>query len=161
MEYIKKHKILLIICLSLILLTLGLLWLFNRNRHLSDFEYQDESYFLRNYEINEVIPVSISDEFVAKLYLSEYITLLVNEPEKAYELLEPTYKEKFYPTYESFAKYIKTLNSAYFYAATLKKYEIRISKGNKEYNLIDLANNNFIFLESGIMDYQVLLHNYQ
>ena len=45
-------------------------------------------YELKNYSINEVIPVYITDEELIKKYYSEYISLVINNPEKAFALLD-------------------------------------------------------------------------
>ena len=160
MEKFKENKILITVCLLLIGFTLLIAWIFSSNPNVNDeFELSEREY-LRNYKVNEIVPVAVNAEKMAKTYLAEYVALMLNKPEAAYSLLDEEYKEKAYPTYQSFTDYISEIKNEKFAKMTLVKYEVKILKGHRVYNLIDLAENNFIFLESSIMNYKVRLDNY-
>jgi len=156
MEYIKQHKILIITCASALLLTIGLVWLFNSGFFAED-PYEPDPIFLRNYDINEVQQVVITDEYMARLYLSEYVLLLINDLEKAYELVTEEQIEEDFPTFESFKTFVDNMKSIRFYSASLDRFAMGRSGRDVTYDVIDIANNNFIFHESEIMNYRVEL----
>ena len=60
--------------------------------------------FYENKKINELIPVSPTDELVAKKYFSDFVNLTFYNPEIAYEHLADYYKKKVYPSYDYFKK---------------------------------------------------------
>jgi len=160
MNSLKDNKMLLLIGGILILITLVFVW-FYREKGMPEEEYSlSPDTFLKNYKVNEVIPIAVNNEYIAKLYLAEYVNLMINDPQAAYDLLEPAYREKAYPKYSDFTKYIKQIENDKFYRAALTKYAVKTQLGRKVINLYDSAGNNFIFLEKTIMDYTVLLDNY-
>lgn len=160
MDVIKKNKYLLLGGGCLILLTLFLIWWFRDTIPLEDGYQVSPNAFLKNYEVNEVVPVMIDNEWMARFYLAEYVDLIINDPRRAYELLDEEYRLKAYPNYADFTKYLNKLASNQFYQAILQKYEIKLNNNYKVFDLYDKAGNNFIFREKRIMDYTVLLDNY-
>ena len=160
MNELKEHKTLIIVCISLIGLALLFVWFVGSRSLGPEIDFDLKEGFLRNYEVNEVIPVTVDDEQMARTYLVEYVSLMINDPEKAYELLDEEYKEKRYPTYESFKSYRDLIINNRFVSATLDRYDIKVYGGYKVFDVIDAAGNNFLFKQSSIMNYKVLLDNY-
>lgn len=113
--------------------------------------------FLKDYKINEVIKIYVTDEELAKKYLSEYVNLLIYHREEAYKLVDTdTLVEKF-NDYSSFENYVNTLITDNFVRATVKSYSYGITDGVKAMNVIDADGNVFIFKEESLMNYTVEL----
>ena len=113
--------------------------------------------FLKDYKINEVIKVYVTDEELAKKYLSEYVNLLIYHREEAYKLVDTdTLVEKF-NDYSSFENYVNNLITDNFVRATVKSYSYGITDGVKAMNVIDADGNVFIFKEESLMNYTVEL----
>lgn len=155
MKEFKENKKIIMICAGIILLALLLLLFYNRDQQKEDkYEVGTDSY-LKNYQINEAIPVVIDDEGMAQTYLAEYVSLMLNDPEQAYSLLEPAYRDASYPTLQSFKNYLAGIESIIFYQGALAKYEVKREAGYRVFTLYDKANNFYIFKESSIMNYTV------
>lgn len=152
MSFIKENKITLIICASLLIL--GIVFYFHQRKIDSD-EINYSTLELKDYKINEVIPLYISDEELAKKYLSDFVSLSISYPDKAYELLSDESKEA-YPTLDSFKAFINSISrNKSFYSAKVKEYS-KSSRDSKIY-IIDIENNSFVFEQNGIMDYKVTI----
>ena len=80
-DYIKEHKSLIIIITILIaaFILIGVL-IFNGNEDQNYNRKYDES--KTKYKINEVVPIYVNQEQMAKKYLSEYVNLIVFDEEK-------------------------------------------------------------------------------
>lgn len=117
----------------------------------------DEQVFLKNYKVNEYIPVYVSDEDMAKIYFNDYIHIMYSDINKAYNLLDEDYRNKKFGNIDNYKSYIKSLdNLSYkvdsFYIDDSHKYKI--------YGVYDTNGNIFIFKTNGIMQYSVYLDNY-
>ena len=86
-DYIKEHKSLIIIITILIaaFILIGVL-IFNGNEDQNYKRKYDES--KTKYKINEVVPIYVNQEQMAKKYLSEYVNLIVFDEEKAVEIMK-------------------------------------------------------------------------
>lgn len=113
-------------------------------------------YELKNYSINEVIPVYITDEELIKKYYSEYISLVINNPEKAFALLDDETLMNKFDNFKSFEKYFNELKKSNdFYIAVVRNYAIERYDGKNYYYVVDSIGNKYTFIESSIMNYQV------
>ena len=117
----------------------------------------DEPIYMKNYEVNEYIPVYVSDEDMAKIYLNEYIHTMYSDINKAYNLLDEEYRNKKFGNIENYRAYVSNLNSSSYH---LDSFYIDDSKKNKIYGIYDTNGNMFIFETNGIMQYKVYLDDY-
>lgn len=154
MEDIKKYALPVTVCLGFIILTFVVSLFFKRSEE--EFIFEDDS-LLKDYKINELIPTYVTEEQVAQKYLNEFVTLIINEPKKAYYLLDSSYRDSRFSTYESFEFFIKDryLNDFNFYKASLSRYGSKVSNNKKYIYVYDKAGNKFLFMESSLMDYTV------
>lgn len=155
MTLIKENKLTIIICLSLILLTLIITFLINFFNKDDEYKYIESNNYLRNYKINEAIPVAITEEIMAKKYYAEYIKYLIFDRDKAYELVDEEQKYLKFTTKDSFNQYIDQIIDNQMISATVTQYEIKNIKGYKNYDIVDKNNNYFRFKEYSIMNYSV------
>lgn len=131
---------------------------YDKNSIQSNFNTEKIQYITKNnhnqYKINQ-----ITDKIMAQYYLYDYGDMVSNHLEKAYGLLNETYKEKRFPTYEEYANYIQTSNKIYN-LLELKSYSVKQKEGYQEFTCEDQYGNIYIFEEKSIMQYTVQLDNY-
>lgn len=151
----NKLNIKTIIIIAIILFILSGLYLVLNNYFNSNKQQYGE--FLKNYEVNEYIPVYITDEDMARIYLNDYIYIMHSDIERAYELLNNEYKEKKFGTFENYKLYVSTLN---YETYNLNRYYIYDDDGYKIFGAYDDNNNLFIFKTKGVMQYTVYLDDY-
>ena len=156
-DYIKEHKSLIIIITILIaaFILIGVL-IFNGNEDQNYKRKYDES--KTKYKINEVVPIYVNQEQMAKKYLSEYVNLIVFDEEKAFELLDESFSQRYFSgDFDAFSKYINSLKTKQFVQAKVTGYDIRKIEGKTYYYVKDLDDNQFLFKESGIRNYTVVI----
>ena len=146
-DYIKEHKSLIIIITILLvgLILIGVL-IFNGNEDQNYNRKYDES--KTKYKINEVVPIYVNQEQMAKKYLSEYVNLIVFDEEKAFELLDESFSQRYFSgDFDAFSKYINSLKTKQFVQAKVTGYDIRKIEGKTYYYVKDLDGNQFLFKE--------------
>ena len=156
-DYIKEHKSLIIIItiLLVVLILIGVL-IFNGNEDQNYNRKYDES--KTKYKINEVVPIYVNQEQMAKKYLSEYVNLIVFDEEKAFELLDESFSQRYFSgDFDAFSKYINSLKTKQFVQAKVTGYDIRKIEGKTYYYVKDLDGNQFLFKESEIRNYTVVI----
>lgn len=99
---------------------------------------------------------NITDEDVANKYYEYYKNLLTYDVDKAYLLLNSEYKEKRFPTIDSFKKYVNESKNNVPAIMTGYKYDEDTSK----YTIKDSNNNYYIIHENYIMDFDIKLDAY-
>lgn len=156
-DYMKEHKSLIIIITILIaaFILIGVL-IFNGNEDQNYKRKYDES--KTKYKINEVVPIYVNQEQMAKKYLSEYVNLIVFDEEKAFELLDESFSQRYFSgDFDAFSKYINSLKTKQFVQAKVTGYDIRKIEGKTYYYVKDLDGNQFLFKESEIRNYTVVI----
>lgn len=156
-DYIKEHKSLIIIITILIaaFILIGVL-IFNGNEDQNYKRKYDES--KTKYKINEVVPIYVNQEQMAKKYLSEYVNLIVFDEAKAFELLDESFSQRYFSgDFDAFSKYINSLKTKQFVQAKVTGYDIRKFEGKTYYYVKDLDGNQFLFKESEIRNYTVVI----
>lgn len=156
-DYLKEHKSLIIIITILIaaFILIGVL-IFNGNEDQNYKRKYDES--KTKYKINEVVPIYVNQEQMAKKYLSEYVNLIVFDEEKAFELLDESFSQRYFSgDFDAFSKYINSLKTKQFVQAKVTGYDIRKIEGKTYYYVKDLDGNQFLFKESEIRNYTVVI----
>lgn len=101
----------------------------------------------------------ISEDYIVEKYLDNYINLLKNNTQRAYEIVEEEYKSKKYNNdYRNFEKSIKTDILKQIY---LESYEKIYTENNDiKYICKDQFGNVYIFNEIAAMEYTVELDSY-
>lgn len=117
----------------------------------------EESLYLKNYEVNEYIPTYVSDEDMARIYLNDYINTMYSDVDKAYELLDKEYRDKKFGNIDNYKNYIKTLNNLSY---KVDSFYLDNSHKYKVYGVYDTNGNMFIFKSVGVMQYTVYLDDY-
>lgn len=147
----KNIKSVIIVVALLSLFTIAYLILSNME---SEQEYET---FLKNYKVNEFIPVYVSDESMARIYLNDFINTMFNDPEKAYYLLDEDYRTKKFPNISDYYSYVDSQRENSY---VLKKYYKENVSGYVVFCVYDNNDNIFLFKTKGVMQYSVYLDDY-
>ena len=157
MDNLKKNKFLIIFCIVLVIVSILVLYYQDKDKE----NYRDESEIsLKRYEENEYIPVNITYDQMARIYLQDYVYKLIYERENAYLKLDENYRKEKFASFDEFDKYVDSIMSLKLQAMTVEKYAIS-DKGNYiDYDIYDSDDNLFIFRETGVMQYTVFFDRY-
>lgn len=155
---VNSNKKVLIVCASLIVLAIVSVFIINKSDE-EDFYFQsDSNSYTKDYKINEIVPVYVDKETLAKKYLAEYANFMLYYPKKAYELLDDDEKESRFNDYETFLYYINDIKTIKFESASVVKYGSIKKDDKKGIYVLDSAGNKFSFWENSVMDYKVAIN---
>ena len=122
------------------------------SKNLSEF-YQPP----KNYKINEYIPMYVSDNDMAKIYVYDFINKVITNPEESYNLIDVKYRNAKYPTYQS---YHDGFAVNIDYSFQIAKFFKRGCGSYLCFGVYDSKDNLFIFKTNGVMQYSVYLDDY-
>lgn len=160
MDKINSDKVSLIVC-GIVLLCAIVFAVISNKDSFDGSNYDGNSYsFLHDYEVNEVVYMSVDEEAMARKYLGEFVNLAVFDREAAYALIDDEYKEAKLPTIEDFNKKIDSINSINFRKAKVTSYTVKKASNYKLFYVIDGSDNIFVFKENSIMNYSVYLDSF-
>ena len=111
----------------------------------------------KNYKVNEYIPTHVTDNDMARIYLTDYIYILMENRIEAYYLLDKSYRESKYPTLDSFNEYISSIDLS---NVEIDKYYKTFSKNYIIFGVYDKEGNFYAFKTQGVMQYSVYLDDY-
>ncbi len=156
-DFVKNNKGI-IIFLSALAVFVLVVYLFTRNDNSVTSKLEDNS--MINTEINQLVRINVSEEEIARKYLSSFVNLVVYHPENAFELIDAETLSARFPDYNSFLKYRESLINDSFVRSAVRKYAYTYQGNKKTMIVIDDDNNQFAFRENGIMDYTVVIMDY-
>lgn len=160
MNYLKENKKTIIICFSLIILALIIAYFIENDIFIKNGDKVINNNYLKNYKINELTPINMNEEQIARKYLAEYTKLLYNDPQIAFNLVEIEYRDKKFGNIDKFKEHFKDKFDVKFFNAQVEQLSIRNTAMFKEFYIIDSSDNTYIFREYSIMQYKVIFDNY-
>jgi len=101
----------------------------------------------------------VNDESLVKKYIATYKMYALNHPEIAYEYLDEEYRNTRFESVEAFKQYVNE-NKSEISSIVLDKYQKTIKDGYTQYVCIDTKGNYYIFRETAVMKYTLLLDTY-
>lgn len=128
---------------------------------IPNFEFNDFKNIKVN-DSNQYDDPNSTDEAYSRELISDYKNILLNNKEKAYNMLDEDYKNKrFNNNFENFKKFVDN-NQSDIEEIDLNKYEISIKDNYTEYICVDQYDDYIIFREnnSNIVDYKAILDVY-
>ena len=155
MESLKENKNVIIVCLILII-SISILY-FIRTNDINKETINNEYNYIKKYKSNEFIPVYITEEDMAKVYLNEYKNYMIFNREDAYNVLNKEYREKKFGSYDKYVEYLNEIVSLKTYELEVDKYSVSIINGNKIFDIYDTYGNEYIIKEKSIMNFEVYL----
>lgn len=117
------------------------------------------TYQKQKYECNEFEFVRVNTEDIILKYFNKYKDNMFNDIEKAYNSLDNVYKETKFGSINEYKAYIEK-NREQLMVSTLSSYQINNNDGYTQYICIDNLGNYYIFKETAIMEYTVILDTY-
>lgn len=130
---------------------------YNKNMDKKDFNISKNEIIKNSY--NNTIKVDDSEVYVITQYFSDFRMKMLNDTEVAYRELDSDYAQKKFGDYSNFQNYINENKESITYAG-INKYQVVENSDNKEYICIDENGKYYIFVESGIGKYTVVLDTY-
>ena len=124
------------------------------------YDNSTENSYLRNYGVNEYIPVYVEEADVVIKYLNDFKNAMIADIEYAYSLLNENYRVKRFGNVGEFSNYVNKMLSLSTYTMEVETYKVVNSNGSKFFDVYDMDGNHYIFKEKSIMDYEVYLDNY-
>lgn len=101
----------------------------------------------------------IKKENVIRNYISFYKTNALSNPTIAYNLLDKEYRDKKFRSIEEYKIYVAS-NKERISSSILESYQIQEDGENTRYICLDTNGNYYIFNETSVMDYTVILDTY-
>ncbi len=108
---------------------------------------------------NTFVTTPVSYEEIAKDYVNLYKSLALGSPEKLYDLLDKDYREARFVDLNEFETYIQK-NKQEIMSIRVSKYQANKSNGYTQYVCQDQYGNTYVFKESAVMNYTVILDTY-
>lgn len=110
-------------------------------------------------ENNVFSAINIDDKTMANTYFVNYKYEILYNIENAYNLLSKEYKEKRFFNFSEYKQYIEN-NIEKIKKANLTKYSVKKYDDYNLYTCVDQYNNYYIFIETAVMEYTVMLDDY-
>lgn len=109
---------------------------------------------------NNYFSFSIMEENdIAQKYFTYYKSMMLENPETAYEMLEEEYRNKRFGSLDEFKNYV-TKNEEEIESYLAKEYEVNVLEDATEYVCQDQYKHSYIFKVSAVMQFQVKLDTY-
>lgn len=103
--------------------------------------------------------IEMSDEDTCRMYFSHFSKMQLENPEKAYQLLEENYKKERFEDLDDYIKYIEERKQT-IEEAVLAKYLVNYYDEYTEYVLVDNYDNSYTLKAKAMYDYTMTLDNY-
>ena len=157
----KKNKNFfgIIIFVILVLILIALL-IFEKYADEENKSYSNDELSLKRYDVNEYIPVNITYDQMARIYLQEYVKKLLYNREEAFNLLDAEYRKKRFSNFEVFNDYVDSLMSEKTKQMTVVKYSVQDKTNYRIFDIYDANDNLFIVKEEGVLQYKVYFDRY-
>lgn len=108
---------------------------------------------------NNFTRYSVSYETTVKDYINLFKRLTFGNPEIMYNLLDEEYRDAKFGSLEEFKKYINT-NQKKINSIRIERYKVTETDDYTQYLCVDQNDNYYIFRESGVLNYKVILDSY-
>lgn len=164
----KKTVKLLIIVLTIIAIVCLILILTNKNRVHKNNTYVDKSIkpeerytqVKQKYECNEFSFANVNTEDLILIYFNKYKNNMANNIQEAYDSLDEEYRNKRFGNINEYRIYVNN-NYSKLMSATLKNYQVDTTNSDyTRYICTDNSGNYYIFRETAIMQYKLILDTY-
>ena len=132
---------------------------YNYNENMSYDAININSGNIEVNDYNTFLDVSATEEYITKQYFSEYREKMTQHTEDAYNLLNQEYRDAKFGSYENFLQYVND-NKLNIETASIQGYKVNAIDGKKEYICIDQYGKYYIFTETNITNYDVVLDTY-
>lgn len=162
----NKKLIIFLIILCFIFIIIAMVLINNIKQDSPNIVDKEERQYIEDtvtvkekYEYNEFSYSNIYTEQLLQMYLLDYKSNCLDNPENAYKLLNKEYREKKFENLDSYLQYINK-NKEEIAGAKVNKFTVNNFDNFKEYIIQDQFGNYYIFYVTAVMEYTVMLDNY-
>lgn len=158
---IGKWILIVSIVICIIIIILIAILLFNSSKKSNNTENQEEIHYdtIQFTQYNEIPYAYISDMQMCNTYLIDYKNNIIFNTQEAFNKLDKEYMEKRFGNFENYKNYVQE-NINDILEAKLTKYQINRYDTYTQYICIDQFGNYYVFNETAIMKYSVILDTY-
>ena len=110
-------------------------------------------------DMNAYEDIVLDNEELSEEHIEIFTKLSIAYPEISYDYLDEEYKQKRFPTLEEYKQYIIN-NKDRLRSTELYKYLVTYENEYTQFACIDKNGYNFVFKDSGVMNYKVILDSY-
>ena len=114
---------------------------------------------IKNTGNNEFEFLDMSEEDIARKYLEILTKLEIEQPEKAYEMLDSEYKKERFSDLDDYKQYVEE-NKDIIEEGVLSKYSVDYKDDYTEYIMVDTNANSYTLRAKSAMNFTLLLDNY-
>ncbi len=156
MSFWEKHKGYIIIISTLVFIGIVcyIISLVTKEKVITYVPDGEETNFLQNYKVNQVIPVYVTEEQIVSIYFNDYINKILYNREEAYALLEKKFKKDQYKTFEEYDQAMNKLQEKAS-SFSMSNYTVKKGKYITTYRVQDNNDNLYIFNVTAVMVYTV------
>lgn len=131
------------------------------NAEIDEVKQPDEKYtkIKEKYECNEFSYVNVSQEELVLIYFNKFRKNMLNYIEKSYNALDEEYRNKRFGNIEKYKLFVED-NYDQIAVSELNAYNVNEKEGYTQYVCIDKNGNYYIFNETAVMQYSVILDTY-
>ena len=124
MDNLLKNKKTIMFCVFMLIISVFIYIVVNRDDKVELlYESDNNLTYLKNYKVNEYIPVYIEEADMVIKYLNDFKNSMINNVEYSYNLLNKKYREKRFGSLDNYVKYINNiLRSCYVFNILLITY---------------------------------------
>lgn len=108
---------------------------------------------------NGIANIPVKEANIVMEYGANFKNLMLSDASEAYKLLNEEYKNRRFPTIESFKEYIDR-NRSMLEQMNIEKYELKRMGGVYQYYCLDQYENVYVFNDKGTFEYNVILDYY-
>lgn len=155
---ILKAIIIVIIIVCVFLISLLIKEIKNKNKYINYYESNNVE-IKEKYECNEFEFITVTVEDIITMYFNKYKYALLTDLEQAYNILNKEFREKKFGDFEEYKKYI-TNNIDGISKSRIEKFQIRKDENSTRYICIDQNGNYYIFNETAVMEFDIILDTY-
>ncbi len=155
-DYVKKNYLFvgLIVVVIIIFTILVVVRINNKNNLKFEPIEGDVAYEIKKHNANEYKIISVEDQDIAIAYYKDWIYLVVNKPEEAYQKLSKKSLKK-YDTYEKFKEWVDRYKTVKTKDNTLTGYSFKQNGEHNEILVSSSENMRYRFYEYSVWNYKV------
>ena len=136
MDNLLKNKNIIIFCVLVLIIVL-IVYFIKYSEENVEYYYDNstENSYLRNYGVNEYIPVYVEEADVVIKYLNDFKNAMIADIEYAYSLLNENYRVKRFGNVGEFSNYVNKMLSLSTYTMEVETYKVVNSNGSKFFDV--------------------------
>lgn len=126
---------------------------------INQIQAKELNYQIEKNDNNSYLEIQLTDNKIAERYFEEFKNMLLYQVNEAYTMLDEEYKKYRFTNEDYFTQYVES-NKTYFETIQIVNYNIEKNDKYILYTCKDQYGNIYIFKETEVMKYTVMLDDY-